>query len=102
GMSNYKDALAAGLPPVELLRAIMSSDEYKQKYVAYDYTADQDIAPYLTPALRKFSARLQACGEIKPALYERAWSEVFIERDDLVVDQRSYGDIHKKRFWELV
>ena len=40
--------------------------------------------------------------EIEPASYERAWSEVFVEREDLVVGQREYGDIHKKRFWELV
>ena len=102
GMSHYKDALAAGLPPAELLYALLNSDEYKQKATAYDYAADPDIAPYLTPTLRQLSARLEACREIELARYEGAWSEVFIEREELVIDQRSYGNIHKQRFWELV
>ena len=102
GMSHYKDALAAGLPPVELLRALLNSDEYGQKHTAYDYTADRDIAPHLTPTLKQLSAKLQACSEIEMARYERAWGEVFIEREELVIGQREYGPAHKKRFWELV
>jgi hypothetical protein len=102
GMSHYKDALAAGLPPAELLYALLNSEEYKQKVTAYDYAADADIAPYLTPTLKQLSARLEACREIELARYEGAWSEVFIEHEELVIDQRSYGNIHKQRFWELV
>jgi hypothetical protein len=102
GLADYKSALAAGLPPVELLRTLLDSDEYRRKHTAYDYTADPDIAPFLTPALEQLSARLQACDEVERSRYEKAWSEVFIDRDDLIVDQRSYGEIHKERFWELV
>jgi SAM-dependent methyltransferase len=102
GMSHYKDILAAGLPPVELLHALLNSEEYEQKHAAHDYTADPDIAPYLTPALEQLAARLQACNEIELARYEKAWAEVFVEREELVVGQRSYGRIHKQRFWELV
>ncbi len=102
GMSHYKQALAAGLPPVELLRALLNSEEYKRKQAAYDYTVDDDIAPHLTPALEKLSAKLQACREIEMEDYERAWSGVFIDRQDLVIGQREYGLAHKTRFWELV
>src|SRR5882757_7130198 len=65
GKADYKSALAAGLPPVELLRTLLDSDEYKQKNVAYDYTADPDIAPFLTSALDQLSAGLQACDEVE-------------------------------------
>jgi SAM-dependent methyltransferase len=102
GMVDYKSALAAGLAPVELLRTLLDSDEYQRKNAAYDFTTDPDIAPYLTPSVDRLSARLQACDEVGRSRYEKAWSEVFIERDDLIVDQRSYGEIHKERFWELV
>ena len=61
GMSHYKEALAAGLPPVELFRTLLNSDEYKLKHALYDYTSDPDIAPFLTPELEQLSARLQAC-----------------------------------------
>lgn len=102
GMSYYKEAFAAGLPPVELLRALLDSDEYSQKRSVYDYTADPHIAPHLTPTLKQFSAKLQACSEIEMARYEAAWSETFIEREELVIGQREYGPVHKQRFWELV
>ncbi len=102
GISHHKEAFAAGLPPVELLRALLNSDEYRKKHAAYDYTADPHIAPHLTPSLNAFSAKLQACSEIEMARYETAWSETFIEREDLVIGQREYGPVHKQRFWELV
>jgi SAM-dependent methyltransferase len=101
GMAHYKEALAAGLPPVELLRTLLDSEEYKKKRAGYDYSRDPDIAPYLTPELAQLSARLQACEELEWDGYENAWSQIFIERKELVVGQRSYGDIHKRRFWEL-
>ena len=102
GISHYKKALAAGLPPVELLTALLDSDEYKQKHSVYDYTIDPEIAPYLTPTLKEFSARLQACNEIELESYETSFSETFIEREQLVIGQREYGPVHKQRFWELV
>src|SRR5713101_5171888 len=91
GRSHYKEFLAAGLHPVELLRTLLDSQEYKKKHAAYDYTVDPDIAPHLTPALTQFSARLIACSEIEIGHYERVWSEVFIDREDLVIGQGEYG-----------
>ncbi len=102
GMSYYKNALAGNLRPVELLRALLNSDEHLKKHAAYDYTVDPDIAPYLTPTLKQLSGKLQACSEIERTRYERAWREIFIGRDDLIVGQREYGPAHKERFWELV
>src|SRR3977135_2840503 len=102
GRSHYKEALASGLPPFELLRVLLNSEEYKQRTAAYDYITDPEIAPQLTPALREFSARLQACREVERASYEQAWSEIFSDGDDLIIGQRSYGEIHKTRFWELI
>jgi len=102
GISHYKKAFAAGLPPVELLKTLLNSDEYKQKHSVYDYTTDPEIAPYLTPTLKELSSRLQACGEIELDRYEKSFSETFVERDQLVIGQREYGPVHKQRFWELV
>ena len=102
GMSHYKQLLSEGVGHAELLRVLLNSEEYRQKHATYDYTADPDIAPYLTREVAELSARLEACKEVALAHYERVWSEVFRERDDLIVGQRSYGDIHKERFWELV
>ena len=64
GISHYKKAFAEGLPPVELLRTLLDSDEYRQKTSVYDYTRDAEIAPYLTPTLKEFSVRLQACRKL--------------------------------------
>src|SRR5438105_4951205 len=102
GMSHYKEALASGLHPVELLRALVNSDEYRQQRAAYDYTSDPEIAPFLTPALKELSTKLQACADIDRERYERAWKEIFVERDDLIIGQREYGSAHKRRFWELI
>src|SRR4030095_7857892 len=102
GISHYKKAFAAGLPPVELLKSLRNSDEYKQKHSVYDYTKDPEIVPYLTPTLEELSDRLQACNEIELDRYEKAFSETFIERERLVIGQREYGPVHKQRFWELV
>ena len=102
GVSHYKKAFAEGLPPAELLRTLLDSDEYRQKHSVYDYTKDPEIAPYLTPSLKELSSRLQACNEIELDRYETSFSETFIERERLVIGQREYGPVHKKRFWELV
>src|SRR5947209_17819733 len=101
-MLHYKQALAAGLHPVELLRALVDSDEYRRQYAAYDFTSDPDIAPFLTPKVNRLAARMQACAEFDRESYERGWNEIFVDRDELVVGQREYGPAHKLRFWELV
>ena len=102
GISHYKKAFAAGLPPVELLSTLLDSEEYRQKHSVYDYTKDPEILPYLTPTLQELSARLQACNEIELDRYETSFSKTFIEREQLVIGQREYGPVHKQRFWELV
>src|SRR5437868_11543486 len=79
GMLHYKQALAAGLHPVELLRALVDSDEYRRQYAAYDFTSDPDIAPFLTPKVNRLAARMQACAEFDRESYERGWNEIFVD-----------------------
>jgi SAM-dependent methyltransferase len=90
---------------VEILRALIESDEYRRlgEELPYSLQDDGRIARYRTPEVVELSRRLQQERPVSRAGFDAAWKERFEVELGEGPDQdlhREYGRDHAERFWE--
>jgi SAM-dependent methyltransferase len=67
----------------------------------YDYRADPDLAPFLSPEVLQRSEKLRLGGGLSHGSYDQLYRERFDSGRPLIVGQAEYGPQHKERFWEM-
>lgn len=99
GRTGYAERiLHKNLGLTQIIEALLSSTEYKQKN---SFWHDPAIQAVYTPKVAEFSQNIALSQSISIEKFETLWKETFTGRTKLIIGQKEYARVHKKRFWEL-
>jgi hypothetical protein len=104
GLKSYVDQLRSGsIDLIDLLQALRGSDEFALGKTLYDFKNDEAIKKFLTKDVVYLSEALEKNRPIGLEEYNQNFDSVFSKSvEPLIIGQKEYGAVHKKRFYELI
>ncbi len=104
GLESYVGQLRSGsIDVVDLLEALTASDEFSARNKAYEFRDDEFIKKFLTKDVIHLSEVLEKERPIGSGDYGRCFDHIFARSpESLIIGQKEYGIVHKKRFYELI
>jgi len=100
GMAHYLQLLEQGIPAVDIIVEMMSSDEYKRIHRGYSHRLDTELEPYFSTPIQELATQLQQQHLISKKDYEAAWKRFFSDPTAAITNQGDYGLQHKNRFYQ--